>query len=254
MGLLVSIPQKVITFSADQREKWIRGERDDCADTYCKNLPGLYGFGEYLAGKYYEKLGYRWIHHDYTIFGGNRLGKYPLADEVLRKYFGEKRFMMMRTISKHFDRFQEPDLMVFKPDYSELRFAECKLQETRDKLDIEQGRSLAIIAALLECEVEMFLIAKETNIEPPPISFELPEKFSVPDNLKKINDYIQYQLKSLDLEEVRANEAARWLDQAGLLSDSKSRPGKPLRNLLRMKLIIGQYQTPGQRWFIKRID
>jgi len=49
-------------------------------------------------------------------------------------------------------------------------------------------------------------------------------------------------------------EAAQWLEQAGLLKDSKVRPGRPLRDLLRMKLINGQYQLPNRRWFIKRID
>jgi hypothetical protein len=35
--------------------------------------------------------------------------------------------------------------------------------------------------------------------------------------------------------EARAVEAAHWLDAAGLLADSPSRPGLPLRNMLRRR-------------------
>lgn len=256
MGLTISIQQKVITFSNEQKDKWINGERNECTDPYCKKLPGAYGFGEFLVGQHYEKLGYYWIHHDYNIFGGNKLGKYPLADEVLRKYFGEDRFNMLRTINKHFDRFQEPDLMIYSPDHKQLRFAECKREDTHDKLDIEQVRGLAIIAALLECDVEMFLITKDKDADPPHLTFELPETLAKPEPhiLVNINDFLQTQLKLSDRAEVPAVEAAQWLEQAGLLKDSKVRPGRPLRDLLRMKLINGQYQLPNRRWFIKRID
>jgi hypothetical protein len=48
------------------------------------------------------------------------------------------------------------------------------------------------------------------------------------------------------VEEVRAIDAARWLDAAGMLADSDHRPGLPLRELLRAGLIEGAHQRPPQ--------
>ena len=70
----------------------------------------------------------------------------------------------------------------------------------------------------------------------------------------QINDFLQTRLAANGLSErVRAVEAARWLDEAGLLADSADRPGLPLRNMLRAGEIIGSDQRPPQdhgRWFI----
>jgi hypothetical protein len=56
--------------------------------------------------------------------------------------------------------------------------------------------------------------------------------------------------------EVTAVEAATWLDQAHILEDSPSRPGLPLRRLLRAGRIEGAEQHPSRpygRWFITRL-
>jgi excisionase family DNA binding protein len=77
-------------------------------------------------------------------------------------------------------------------------------------------------------------------------------EFSV---LWAINGFLQGRLHELDRHEVPAVEAARWLDDAGLLSDSETRPGLPLRNLLREGQILGADQRPAHRygrWFITR--
>ena len=69
----------------------------------------------------------------------------------------------------------------------------------------------------------------------------------------EINEFLQRTLVDKGLTELRANEAARWLDEAGLLADSPDRPGLPLRNMLRAGEIIGAQQRPDQdygRWFI----
>lgn len=68
-----------------------------------------------------------------------------------------------------------------------------------------------------------------------------------------INAFLQDRLRALGLVEVTAVEAARWLDKARLLKDSDSRPGLPLRNMLRADQIIGAEQRPPRkygRWFI----
>jgi hypothetical protein len=67
-----------------------------------------------------------------------------------------------------------------------------------------------------------------------------------------INDHIQQQLRIRGMSEVTAVEAARWLEDAGLLKDSASRPGKPIRVLLRAARITGQRQEANSRWFINR--
>lgn len=73
-------------------------------------------------------------------------------------------------------------------------------------------------------------------------------------DLYRINLHIQERLEHLWQDEVVAVEAARWLDEAGLLPDRKG--GLPLRNLLRNGRIAGQQQRPDQkggRWTICRL-
>ena len=73
-------------------------------------------------------------------------------------------------------------------------------------------------------------------------------------DLYAINLHLQERLEQDWREEVRAPEAARWLDKAGLLTDRKD--GLPLRNLLRAGRIAGQEQRPDQKngtWFIRRL-
>jgi hypothetical protein len=52
-------------------------------------------------------------------------------------------------------------------------------------------------------------------------------------NVEDINAVLQAELCRRRMDEVSAVEAARWLDAASVLKDSESRPGLPLRNLLR---------------------
>lgn len=73
-------------------------------------------------------------------------------------------------------------------------------------------------------------------------------------DLYAINLHLQERLESDWRDEVRAPEAARWLDEAGLLTDRKG--GLPLRNLLRAGRIAGQQQRPDKKngtWFIRRL-
>ncbi|MDE0147918.1 MAG: hypothetical protein OXM58_06065 [Rhodospirillaceae bacterium] len=73
-------------------------------------------------------------------------------------------------------------------------------------------------------------------------------------DLYAINLHLQERLESDWRDEVRAVEAARWLDNAGLLTDRKD--GLPLRNLLRAGRIAGQEQRPDKKngaWFIRRL-
>jgi len=66
-----------------------------------------------------------------------------------------------------------------------------------------------------------------------------------------INAFIQSELTKRGLTSVVAVEAAIWLDKAGLLKDSESRPGKPLRDLLRAGAINRAVQDSSRRWVLK---
>ena len=68
-----------------------------------------------------------------------------------------------------------------------------------------------------------------------------------------VNAFIQHELRRQNVTAVPAVTVARWLDRAGILTDSASRPGLPLRRLLRAGLIAGSVQRPptsNGRWFI----
>ncbi|MCE5200754.1 MAG: mismatch-specific DNA-glycosylase [Armatimonadota bacterium] len=69
--------------------------------------------------------------------------------------------------------------------------------------------------------------------------------------MNTINRYLQDRLKRESLYKVTAIQAALWLHQADLLKDSASRPGLPLRNLLRKGQVRGQHQEPNGRWYIR---
>ena len=72
-----------------------------------------------------------------------------------------------------------------------------------------------------------------------------------------VNAFVQRELQRRNDVAVPAVTAARWLDRAGILTDSASRPGLPLRNLLRAGLIAGSVQRPptsNGRWFITPVD
>jgi hypothetical protein len=71
-------------------------------------------------------------------------------------------------------------------------------------------------------------------------------------NVASINSFLQSELARREIDCVTAVEAARWLATAGLLRDSISRPGKPLRDLLRRGAFAGQRQELNSKWFICR--
>ena len=69
-----------------------------------------------------------------------------------------------------------------------------------------------------------------------------------------INRFLQEELQKASRNEVGAVEAAKWLDRADLLKDSKDRPERNLRRLLLKNLIHGQEQLPNGRWTIRLIQ
>jgi hypothetical protein len=68
----------------------------------------------------------------------------------------------------------------------------------------------------------------------------------------EISEFLQLVLRIRRLGSVGAVAAAGWLDAAGILRDSPKRRGKPLRDLLRAQMILGQHQEPTGRWYIRR--
>ncbi|MEK5357916.1 hypothetical protein [Paenibacillus sp. FSL L8-0709] len=156
-----------MTYNIEHLKRWKSGDREDCIDTYCRKLPRSKGFGEYIAGKFFKSLGYRWIHHDFNLLGGNKLGKYPDVEVILRNHIGDSRYESGRAYWPTFSPFlktEESDLLIYKPDYSEIRFVECKRHDTNDKIRESQIRGMAILNLLFGCTVEVFEIVEENRI------------------------------------------------------------------------------------------
>src|SRR3954462_3398280 len=75
-------------------------------------------------------------------------------------------------------------------------------------------------------------------------------------SVDRINAFLQEELRRRRVTELTAGEAARWLDEAAVLTDSDARPGLPLRKLLRAGRIEGSVQRPPTshgRWFIGHV-
>ena len=66
----------------------------------------------------------------------------------------------------------------------------------------------------------------------------------------RVNNFIQTYLRDHNLPSITPVEIARELDDASVLNDSKSRPGLPLRNLIRHGSIEGAWQDESRRWHI----
>ena len=71
-----------------------------------------------------------------------------------------------------------------------------------------------------------------------------------------ISNALQRYMRQNGIENLKAPEAGGLLEQWGLLVDSRQRPGKPLRDLLRAGIITGQEQPggPNSTWFIRRVE
>jgi hypothetical protein len=63
---------------------------------------------------------------------------------------------------------EEPDLLIYKPDFSEVRFTEVKRRDTHDKLREKQIVGLALLSLLFGCPVEVFEVfekGKERTVQ-----------------------------------------------------------------------------------------
>lgn len=79
------------------------------------------------------------------------------------------------------------------------------------------------------------------------------EQVSGSAQIRAINEFLQNKLRVTSQQEVTAVEAARWLDEAGILHDDESRPGRNLRGHLRGGEVIGAERRPNVQnghWFI----
>jgi hypothetical protein len=71
-------------------------------------------------------------------------------------------------------------------------------------------------------------------------------------NTSAIIKFLDNYLETNSLTSLNAVESNALLEKANLLPDSKDRPGKPLRDLLRKGLIPHAYQTTSRNWVIPR--
>ena len=68
--------------------------------------------------------------------------------------------------------------------------------------------------------------------------------------MAQINAALQALASAAPEKQISAVDAARALDRLGLLADSPSRRGKPLRDMLRAGQVEHAFQENGVRWFI----
>ena len=73
-------------------------------------------------------------------------------------------------------------------------------------------------------------------------------------DIGQINRFLQEKLIEQHRVSVGTVEAARWLEEAELLKDSKSHSGWNLRKLLRGGRIDGQIKLPNGRWSIRVVE
>jgi hypothetical protein len=71
--------------------------------------------------------------------------------------------------------------------------------------------------------------------------------------IAKINNYIQRRLQQENLDAVSLKEAATWLAGEGILKDSGSSPGYPLRRHVKKGNIIGICKKDQKYWIITRL-
>ena len=110
--------------------------------------------------------GYKYIHHDFNVFGGNKPGKWSKAEDVLMNYLGKEKFDLCRTIYGKVEKIQEPNLLVYKEDGSDLFFVECKKVDSRDFLNVAQIRGLQLLSLLLNVKVFVCELVEEKKAQP----------------------------------------------------------------------------------------
>lgn len=182
MGVVLAFEPRLVEFSIEERDAWVAGNRSGCRDRYCAGISGgqgLGGFGEYVVGKYWQEQGYEWVHHDFDIIGANKDGKYE-SQRALEDALGDRLREFKATCQslwpfaeEHHGPVEQPDLMIYKPGTSEIRFAECKRHGTPDQVNPRQALGLYLIASQLRVPVDVFVMAEEgTCVEPlKPVTF-----------------------------------------------------------------------------------
>jgi hypothetical protein len=169
LGFRLLLDPIVLEYDAAEKQRWRDGDRTGCSDPYCLRLTGCKGFGEYIVGRHFTTLGFEWIHHDFDLFGTNKSGKYPISEAILRNYFGDEKLKAIRSIAKtlyplHEPRrvaIEAPDLLIYNRGGSEVRFAECKQQDTGDKLNRRQLLGFMLIGAVLRCPIDLFVLREK---------------------------------------------------------------------------------------------
>jgi len=88
-----------------------------------------------------------------------------LAERIFFEHPARERFETVKTLCKTLYKvpkfIEQPDLLIYKLDSSEIRFAEAKRLDTRDELRESQIRGLALISILTGCQVHVFEVVEE---------------------------------------------------------------------------------------------
>lgn len=74
------------------------------------------------------------------------------------------------------------------------------------------------------------------------------------DRVVRLNNFIQFYLERNNLEMIPLNLAAKLLSERGILQDSTSSPGFPLRRHAMRGTLLGAEKAANGRWWVRRID
>ena len=155
-------------------------------------------------------------------------------------------------IFNDFSRFNNLKIIVCNGGDSFKYASHCKISSTTTVKKVISSSPAAAIAFEKKFENWLNAIKGDTIQKHIPFKKKPDRSKKMSDNVT-INKHIQDMLNKKGLDEVSAVEAAKWLDEVGILNDSTSRPGLPLRKRLRDGKIRNAEHRNGRFWFIHRM-
>ena len=119
------------------------------------------GNAEQLMQQHYESLGYKVLNNNFAVVYSPQSTKHPAAQKIVSELFDSHRLEAMDFFGKSVfpgDGVREqnpgqPDLLIYKPDKSEVFFSEVKTG--KDWLKPGQMLGISVLTAFLGCRIEI---------------------------------------------------------------------------------------------------
>jgi hypothetical protein len=116
---------------------------------------------ELMMQRYFESQGYQVLNNSFAVVYEPATTKYPESQQIVSQLFDPGRLEALRHFTHRLllgDGVAgvapgQPDLLVFKPDFSDVFFAEVKTGS--DTLKIGQMVGISVLTTFLDCRVEI---------------------------------------------------------------------------------------------------